>query len=95
VSAPDLDPEPVHGWFSLTYSSYLVLHRSVMQAMPVEWQRRMVALLNEMEEAVDTSKLPSKFMVRARAGGRFIEDPFRNYRHPPAIPMRAANGGSK
>jgi hypothetical protein len=42
---------PVHGWFELTYSNYLVLPRVLMQSMPVEWQERMVACLEEVREA--------------------------------------------
>ena len=82
------EESPVHAWFGLTYSSYLVLHRSVMEAMPIDWQRRMVALLEEMGERVDAEKIPSEFMVRARDRGRFIADPFGNYRRPPPIPLR-------
>ena len=46
-----LDDEPVHGYFGLTYANYKVLHRSLMQSMPVEWQRRMVACLTEADAA--------------------------------------------
>jgi hypothetical protein len=88
---PDCD-EPVHHWFGLTYSSYLILHRSVMQAMPVGWQRRFVALLEEMEDTVEWEKLPHDFWVRAREGRHFVADPFREYRRPPPIPMRPRTG---
>jgi len=79
---------PIHVWFGLTYSSYLVLQRSVLQAMPLEWQERMVALLNELTAAVDRDKFPSKFTVLARDGRRFVKDPFRDYRRPPPIPWQ-------
>ena len=42
---------PVHAWFGLTYSSYQVLPRVLMQSMPVAWQRQMVVLLEEMRDA--------------------------------------------
>jgi hypothetical protein len=45
------DDDPVHAWFGLSYSNYLVLHRTLMQSMPVEWQRRMVACLEELRAA--------------------------------------------
>lgn len=81
--------DPIHIWFGLTYSSYLVLHRSVLCAMPLEWQEKMVALLEEMDETIDSSKLISNFTVQVRGEkGRFIQDPYANYRHPPAIPFR-------
>lgn len=42
---------PIHGWFELTYSSYQVLPRVLMQSMPLEWQERMVACLEEMRKS--------------------------------------------
>lgn len=42
---------PIHDWFGLTYSNYQVLHRTLMQSMPVEWQQRMVACLDELRSA--------------------------------------------
>ncbi|KPC67323.1 hypothetical protein ADL35_45815, partial [Streptomyces sp. NRRL WC-3753] len=42
---------PIHEWFSLTYSNYLVLPRTLMQSMPTGWQMRMAACLNEMQDA--------------------------------------------
>lgn len=87
------DPTPTTGparrdgaisfWFGLTYSHYLVLHRSLMQEMPHEWQDRMVALLKELEEAWDVERIPSKFTVQMRdEAGRFVRDRFAEYRHP-------------
>lgn len=89
------DPEPVHGFFGLTYASYLVVQRSVLQAMPVEWQRKFVALMSELRETVDTDQIPSDFWVRARSpnGNCFMADPFREYRRPPKIPMREGKSG--
>lgn len=40
----------IHNWFGLTYANYLVLPRSILQSMDAEWQKKMVDLLNEMEE---------------------------------------------
>lgn len=85
--------EPVHHWFGLTYSSYFTVQRSVLEAMPVDWQARFVALLEEMREAVDTDKVPGEFWVRAKEKGRFIKDPYADYRRGPAPPMRAKGGG--
>lgn len=81
--------DPVHIWFGLTYSSYLVLHRSLMEGMPYQWQDKMIALLNEMDDTYDNSKMPTNFMVKARGErNRFIVDPFSQYRHPPKLPYR-------
>lgn len=44
------ESSPVNLWFGLTYSAYLVLPRMAMQAMPTDWQKRFVALMDEAEE---------------------------------------------
>lgn len=49
--ADDLDHEPIHSHFGLSYANYLVLHRTLMQSMPAHWQRRMVACLDELEHS--------------------------------------------
>lgn len=58
---------PIHGWFGLTYSNYLVLHRSMMQSMPVAWQERAVALFDELDEAfAHIERAPSYIVQPAR-----------------------------
>lgn len=47
------DNEPIHEWFELTYAQYLTIPRSVLQSMPVEWQRRFVQCLEELGETID------------------------------------------
>lgn len=72
-------PDPVHVWFGLSYSNYLVIPRSVLQSMPQQWQARFVALLEQIPEVLDVETAPSDYWVRAREGGRFVTDPFRGY----------------
>jgi len=43
--------EHVHTWFSLSYSNYAVLPRTLLQSMPDEWQERFVALIGELSTA--------------------------------------------
>jgi hypothetical protein len=74
------DNEPVHLWFGLTYANYLVLHRSLMQSMPVEWQRRMVRCLAEFEDAFRHIERAEQYEVRVRgADGRYRPDPVPHY----------------
>ncbi len=80
---------PVHGWFSLSYGNYLVVQRSLLQEMPLEWQERFVACLEEMEKVFDYEQIPAEFWIRACDGKRFVTDPFRDYRRGPAPPRRA------
>lgn len=77
--APVREHEPIHGWFGLSYSSYLVIQRSVLQSMPPSWQRRFVVFLDELRAATQELGLPDEYWVRAREGNRFIEDPFSDY----------------
>ncbi len=41
----------VHTWFGLSYSNYQVLHRTLLQSMPDEWQHRFVTCLEELRGA--------------------------------------------
>lgn len=77
------DP-PIHLYFELTYSSYLVLERTLLQSLPHDWQDRFVALMREAEEL--TMWLPERhYQVNevARGGGRFVRRTLPAYRHGP------------
>lgn len=41
----------VHTWFGLSYSSYLVVNRTLLQSMPEEWQHRFTAVMDDLGEA--------------------------------------------
>lgn len=56
---------PIHTWFSLSYCNYQVLHRTLMQSMPIEWQERMVACLTELADAYSHIEHPEAFKVEA------------------------------
>ena len=70
---------PVWDWFGLTYSSYFVMPRLALQSLPIDWQKRFVALMQEAEAM--GMETPDDYEVRRRdAHGRFIDDPWRDYR---------------
>ena len=74
------DPEPIHSWFELSYSSYLVLPRSILQSMPVEWQRRFVECLHEARDAAEPLNMNDRYTVLLRGErGRIVTDPYANY----------------
>lgn len=78
---------PMWDWFGLSYSSYLVLPRSLLCGMPEEWQVKMVALIDEMRKTYDSNKIDDNYDVILRdEKGRFKADPLSNYRHPPKLP---------
>lgn len=51
----DREPMDIHTFFSLSYASYLVLPRSVLQSMPIEWQHHFTSLLKDLLEACDAA----------------------------------------
>lgn len=53
VDSRNFNDGPVHAWFGLSYAHYLTVPRSIMQAMPKEWQERMVELMNELGDSYD------------------------------------------
>jgi hypothetical protein len=72
----------VHASFGLSYASYLVVARSVLEAMPYEWQEEFVKLMDELNDRYDTSNF--EYTVHRRLKGRFVSDPLRDYRHTSA-----------
>ena len=54
----DTNAETIWDFFGLTYASYLVLPRVVMQGMPEEWQKRFVGMMKELEETMGTDHEP-------------------------------------
>lgn len=72
--------EPIHYFFGLSYSSYLVLRRSVLQSAPVEWQRKFVALLEDLDEMFSDEYTDGEFVVQMRdKKGRFVADGLADY----------------
>ena len=71
----------IHEYFGLSYSSYLVLHRSILQSMPDEWQEKFIELIDDMEEKSDGLKdLPDTFTVQAISPqGLEIVDKYEDY----------------
>lgn len=70
----------IHLWFSLTYANYLVLRRSLLQSMPIEWQERFVGCLREFADAFSYLDAPDHFAVSLRQDdGRFGSDTIEHY----------------
>lgn len=92
-NAASVSTDPIHNFFGLSYSSYLVLRRSVMQSAPLEWQQRFCALMEDLEEMFDGEYLDGKFTVQMRdEKGRFIADDYADYeRGRRVIPMKGEN----
>jgi hypothetical protein len=65
TNAPHPTDGPIHEHFGLSYCNYLVLHRTLMQSMPIDWQERMVACLEELAAAFPHVEQPECFDVKA------------------------------
>ncbi len=46
----NLDDKKINEWFQLSYASFLVLPRVFMESMPLEWQQKLVKLLEEYQD---------------------------------------------
>ena len=74
----------IHDWFELTYASYLVLPRSILQSMPLAWQVKFVELLEELEEQFDAIPPKGIYHIQLKNDdGKFISlrrnDPYVDY----------------
>jgi hypothetical protein len=65
ASPIDLDDEPIHEFFGLSYCTHLVLPRVLLQSMSAEWQRKLVNLIEEMDLAFWNVEKPSFYDVQA------------------------------
>lgn len=73
----------VHAWFELTYAQYLTVPRSILEAMPPEWQERLVRCMEELGEEFDWAPEEGRYWCRLKDDqGRFVRDPLMEYRRP-------------
>jgi hypothetical protein len=77
--------QKLHGWFGLSYASFLVLPRVLMQQMPDEWQGRMADLLSQYDEAFPNQP-DFGTRVQCERAGKLTKWPswILDYRHPDA-----------
>lgn len=65
-----IETEAIHGFFGLTYASYLVLPRVLLQSMPDEWQTAFVRLVEQLHDAFSHVKQAEVYNVTP---GREVE----------------------
>jgi hypothetical protein len=83
----DYSGGPIWDWFGLSYSSYVVLPRRALCSLPIEWQERFVALMDEAQSLLPPEATEGEYMVRKRIGGRFVADPNVPYKHASPWPL--------
>lgn len=80
-------------WFGLSYASYLVVPRVMMQAMSEEWQQKMADLLFEYDRAFPNQPdIGTRVQITQK--GKLVKTPPRllNYRYPDQKQINAMRG---
>lgn len=65
MAVGEWESEAIHLHFSLSYSTHMVLPRTLLQSMPDAWQARFVALIDEMDAAFRHVPQPEAYKVEA------------------------------
>lgn len=79
AAADEWDNEPIHAAFGLSYANYLVIPRTVLQSMPVEWQREFVRLVDQTHVMFPGWE-PDGYRVHALdKRGKVVKDPLADY----------------
>lgn len=77
--------EPINEWGVLYRTQYLVLDRTMLEAMPIEWQKRFIEVVDDVEDVFDFSSEKwqhLEYLVKPKDNGRFIANPWGSYRYP-------------
>ena len=82
---------PAWHWFSLGRTAYLVLSRRALCSMPLTWQEKFVALMEEAEAALPDAATDATYWVRRREGNLFVHDPDADYRHAEPFELKPAD----
>ncbi len=77
----NLNEQYINNWFELTYSSYLVLPRLILQSMPNAWQKRFIELLEQIPETIKLDdNYSAEYRINYIVNNKFSVDPYKNYR---------------
>lgn len=84
---------PLWNWFSLSYAGYVVIPRIIGCDMPVEWQERLVKLMDELDEfarekGVEDCLADFSVLMR-KPNGRMWAGVWTPYRHRNLADVRA------
>lgn len=72
---------PASAWFGLSYASWLTLPRVSLQEMPLDWQARFFAMIEEAEDKFGLRCPEGISVVRKDGKNRFVNnDHWNNYR---------------
>jgi len=76
----EIDEEIIHSWFGLSYASYMVLPRTMLQSMSNRWQKKFIKLVEEMDEKFGHyNKVYSYTILAKDEHHKIMHDNLRNY----------------
>ncbi len=65
-------------WSSTNHTNYLIIQRSLLQSMPLEWQNKLITMLQEMAETFG-NKSNGDFKLSRISEGAYIKDPLADH----------------
>lgn len=69
-------------FFELSHANFLVLPRVALQSMPVEWQYKFFALVEELQNSIEFPEgYTGQFAITMRDNGRYVKHVLPHYRH--------------
>jgi hypothetical protein len=85
MSRKEFDPfdcgDAVSMFFELSYAQYLTVPRSILEAMPQDWQKRFAKLFNELDNTFEWRPKEGRYYVQLKDGkGKYVHDPLMEYR---------------
>ena len=79
----------ITNYFGLSYTSWLVMPRVLLEEMPIKWQEKMTKILDEFDEVFDRDKLWKDgypfIRMKSHDTGKFVSlqlTKLPHYRHP-------------
>ena len=79
---PIYQESPIHIWFELSYAQFLTIPRLVMESMPMDWQHKMAALLEQLDGTFDWRPKKGRYWVKLKDDkGRYCDAPLNDYRY--------------
>jgi len=81
VTKPNESAEPIHDYFELSYCTYFVIPRSILQSMPLKWQKKFVGLVEQLDEMSGWREtLPGNYRVNLTdERGNYVHDDYLDY----------------
>ena len=84
-------------YFGLSYASWLVIPRIALQSMPLKWQHKFFALVEELFESIEFPEgyHDLSFVVTAKKNNKFVRHILPHYKHNDLPLLKQLRGGKE